>query len=201
MNNIDNSTIRQTIDRFLAGETSCREERELYAFFAGSDVPPDLACYKEMFRWYASLAEDSGRSSAEHPVTLMPAEAPAEATPRRGTGKVRLLSMRAWQWVSAAAVVALLFSIGIIFHSPSTSVPDEYLSYEGSYIIRDGKKITDLSVVVPEIRRTEQMVNERLSALDESIKAADAAFDRSLTSSYHISDPNVREVIEAALTY
>lgn len=198
MNNIDNSTIRQTIDRFLAGETSCREERELYAFFAGPGVPPDLACYKEMFRWYASLAENS--SSAERPVTLMPAEAPAEATPRRG-GKVRLLSMRAWQWVSAAAVVALLFSIGIIFHSPSTSVPDEYLSYEGSYIIRDGKKITDLSVVVPEIRRTEQMVNERLSALDESIEAADAAFDRSLTSSYPMSDPNVREVIEAALTY
>lgn len=196
MNNIDNSDIRRTIDRFLAGETSLGEERALYDFFRRSDLPVGLAAYREMFQWYASLAE-AGKEEAK-----VSAEAAPAPRPVSGSGsKARLLRMRPMQWISAAAVIALLFTIGFVLRTPSTSVPEEYLSYEGSYIIRDGKKITDLSVVVPEIQRAEQMVNERLSALDARIEAADAAFDRSVTSAYDLSDPAVREIVEASFSY
>lgn len=194
MNNIDNSDIRRTIDRFLAGETSLGEERALYDFFRRSDLPADLAAYREMFQWYASLAE-AGKEEAKGSTDTTPAPRPVSGS------KARLLRMRPMQWISAAAVIALLFTIGFVLRTPSTSVPEEYLSYEGSYIIRDGKKITDLSVVVPEIQRAEQMVNERLSALDARIEAADAAFDRSVTSAYDLSDPAVREIVEASFSY
>lgn len=194
MNDIDNSNIRRTIDRFLAGETSCREERQLYDFFRRSDIPADLAGYKEMFLWYASLA-DSGRNSSTDSV-----EEPESRRQPDSSRRVRLLPMRSWQWLSAAAVVAILFTIGLVFRSPSATVPEEYMAYEGSYIIRDGKKITDLSVVVPEIRKAERLVSERLDALNASIEEADSAFDLSVASGYDLSDPEVKEIIEAALS-
>lgn len=194
MNDIDNSNIRRTIDRFLAGETSCREERQLYDFFRRSDIPADLAGYKEMFLWYASLADSVQESSTDS------VEEPESRRQPDSSRRVRLLPLRSWQWLSAAAVVAILFTIGLVFRSPSASVPEEYMAYEGSYIIRDGKKITDLSVVVPEIRKAERLVSERLDALNASIEEADSAFDLSVASGYDLSDPEVKEIIEAALS-
>lgn len=190
MNTIDNSNIRHYIDRFLAGETSCAEEKMIYDFFRRGQLDDDLKGYREMFMWYDSLA----------PQAEVPAAAASETAPAKAP-KVRLLKLRPWQWISVAAMLAVLFSIGFIFHTPSTSVPEEYLAYEGSYIIRDGKKITDLRVVVPEILRTEQLVDERLNALDASIEAAGMAFDNAVTTGYDLSDPDVKEIIEATLEY
>lgn len=192
MNNIDNSNIRHYIDRFLAGETSCAEEKMIYDFFRRGQLADDLEKYREMFLWYDSLAPEAVGEAEP---------APEAATTRRRAPKVRLLRLRPWQWIGVAAMLTVLFAIGFIFHSPSTSIPEEYLAYEGSYIIRDGKKITDLRVVVPEILRTEQLVDERLSALDASIEAADMAFDHAVSNAYNLSDPDVKEIIDATLTY
>ena len=110
--------------------------------------------------------------------------------------------MRSWQWVSVAAMLALLLSVGFIFKSPSAiDVPEEYMAYEGSYIIRDGKKITDLRIVVPEIIRNEKMVDDQLRAIDTSIEEADEAYNKAMTEGYDLSDPTVKEIVEAALYY
>ena len=75
------------------------------------------------------------------------------------------------------------------------------MAYEGSYIIRDGKKITDLRVVVPEIRRNEKLVSEQLRQIDMSIEEAESALDRALTEDFDMSDPTVAEVVETSLSY
>ena len=154
-----------------------------------------------MFGWYSNLG-DIAPDSLEPWATAEPtAEAPAES-PQPKESKVRLLHMRSWQWVSVAAMLALLLSVGFIFKSPSAiDVPEEYMAYEGSYIIRDGKKITDLRIVVPEIIRNEKMVDDQLRAIDTSIEEADEAYNKAMTEGYDLSDPTVKEIVEAALYY
>ncbi|MDE5651261.1 MAG: hypothetical protein K2I35_09750, partial [Duncaniella sp.] len=78
---------------------------------------------------------------------------------------------------------------------------EEYMAYEGSYIIRDGKKITDLSIVVPEILRQERMLNERIEAIEMSLEDADNIMLRSVESSVDMSNPEVCEAVKAALEY
>lgn len=96
-------------------------------------------------------------------------------------------------------MLALLLSVGFIFRSPS--IPEEYLAYEGSYIIRDGKKITDLRIVVPEIERTQQLVNESLGEIDMSLRTADSAFDDAVLADEDLSDPMVKDLILSTLEY
>lgn len=59
--------IHTLVARFLDGETTLEEERRLYAFFQGENVPEDLKEYQEMFRGYASLSPTlkSEKSSAK----------------------------------------------------------------------------------------------------------------------------------------
>ena len=97
--------------------------------------------------------------------------------------------------------MALLLGLGFVFRMQTADLPEEYMAYEGSYIIRDGKKITDLRVVVPEIRRNDQLVSERLSQLDRSLEEAEDAFDRALMEDFDMSDPDVAEVVKASLSY
>ena len=195
MTGIDNSNISQWIDRFLSGETSLKEEKELYAFFNRCDLSPEAEKYREMFSWYASLS--SSHTEKEEDLITQPETLMSRHDERN---KVRVLHLRSWQWISVAAMVALLLSLGFIFHSPE-DIPDDYLSYQGSYIIRDGKKITDLRMVVPEIIRTQKMVDDRLLSLDNSLMEADNAFNRAVAESYDMSDPAVKEIVEATLSY
>lgn len=194
MNQIDNSNIIQTIERFMAGETSLAEERELYAFFARKDLPDGLEAYRPMFAWYASLGIES-------PATGDSGSLEAETEKHKEAAKTRVLHFKPWQWISIAAMFVLIFAVGFYLRSSGPSIPEEYLSYEGSYIIRGGKKITDLRVVVPEILRTEDIVNSRIDAINTSLEEGEDVFDRSVFDGCDISDPEVKELVYAALDY
>ena len=143
-----------------------------------------------MFNWYASLGDSHDEAA---PADIAGTENRASAS------RVRLLELRPWQWMGIAAMLALLLSVGFIFRSPS--IPEEYLAYEGSYIIRDGKKITDLRIVVPEIERTQQLVNESLGEIDMSLRTADSAFDDAVLADEDLSDPMVKDLILSTLEY
>ena len=75
------------------------------------------------------------------------------------------------------------------------------MAYQGSYIIRDGKKITDLSIVVPEIQLAEQMLNDRVSEVDRSFDEMNQAMINSVSSNLDMSNPSIREAVETALEY
>ncbi|MDE6175037.1 MAG: hypothetical protein K2F88_05685 [Duncaniella sp.] len=180
MIDINQDNISSYVARFLAGETDSAEERALYDYFSHGRVPAEFECYREMFAWYGSLG--------------------GSAQSARPAGLLRFRRWR-WQWTGVAATVALLLGLGFMFRAQTESLPEEYMAYEGSYIIRNGKKITDLRVVVPEIRRNEKLVSERLQQLDMSFDEAEDAFDRAFMEEFEMSDPEVAEVVQASLRY
>ncbi|MCM1076233.1 MAG: hypothetical protein NC411_02590 [Bacteroides sp.] len=186
MTTIDNSNIHTIINRFLDGETTLDEEKALYAFFKRPDLPPEAAPYREMFQWYASIASANATDVCK-------TDNEADRQSRNRLSALRVLPLRPWQWAGVAAMLALLLTIGITMRRPY--VPEEYLSYEGSYIVRDGKKITDLNIVVPEIMRTEKLIDESMDAIDMSLDEVDNAFDSTVLSDYDLSDPDVKDII------
>lgn len=136
---MDEKRIQQLIGRFLEGRTSNAEEQLLYDYFSEENVAPELAQYREMFRWYAAgMPEHKDKSIVLPHLTK---------TTRR--------------WLAAAASLLLLIGIGFGYRSYQKQ-QSEYAIYEGSYIIRDGKKITDLRQILPILKATEQEVSEIL---------------------------------------
>lgn len=126
--------IQQLIERFLEGETTNAEEQMLYDYFNGRDVADSLKPYQEMFRWYAAR---------------MPEQ---KANPKKRTYA---------KWLSIAASILLLVGIGFGYRYYQEQ-QELYAIYEGSYIIRDGVKNTDIKQILPELQATEQEVANAL---------------------------------------
>ena len=80
--------IRTLTDRFLEGETTLEEERELYAFYRSEEVPDDLLSLRPLF---VGLEE-------------IQLETPS-ITPKKKEGDWR-------KWVMIAASVLVLFLLG-----------------------------------------------------------------------------------------
>ncbi len=188
---INDNNISQWVERFLDGETTCAEEQELYRYFSRRDLPAGMEQHREMFAWYSSLGAGNNEKLLEN------------ATGKADKSiKARLLRMRPWQWISVAASIAVLIAIWFTFRpSGASDLSEEYMAYEGSYIIRDGKKITDLNIVVPEILRHERIINERIEAVENSFNKVDDAMMQSVESKVDMTNPAVREAVETAFEY
>ncbi len=165
--------ISRLVDRFFDGDTTPAEEREIYAFFASHRDLGDLEQYRSMFGWYASLPQD-------------------------GRGRRSSRRRNVW-WVAAgiAATMALAVGIGFSLLSPRMGVDRElYSQYQGSYVVCNGKRITDLSVIYPSIVRAEatadsindviagydcdiemRIVDEALSAISDTAVAAQVRYE------------------------
>ena len=151
MDRINHNNYPEWIERFLNAETTLAEERELYAYFSRPDLPEEARRYRSMFGWYEELPATQG-----HAVT------PAPASPK----PVRILPLRPWQWAGVAAVMALLFTLGLTLrHSADSTYTDDDYIY-ASYVILDGKKITDPEVVRAEFDRMESKINNYTAAID-----------------------------------
>ena len=113
---------QELIDRFLDGETTVEEEQELCLFLAGP-VGPELEPYAEFFRDMATL--------------------PVSEKPRRRLRLVR-------RWMAAAAVVAAVVVAGVWGY---VRVENQQLAktYEGSYVIVDGKRTDNLVSIKDEV--------------------------------------------------
>lgn len=130
---MNESKIEELIGKFMDGATSNAEEQMLYAYFAGTDIAPELERYKAMFGWFAG----------------------GMAGPLPQQAKRRPAMRRVLRWTGVAASALLLLGAGICYHGHSER-QKLYATYEGSYIIRNGKKITDLKVILPELKRVEE---------------------------------------------
>ena len=134
MTEIEN--IKKMVERFLDGETTTAEEQMLYDFFAADVVPKELRPYQEMFRWYAGGMKE----------------------PLPDGNKKRTLLAR----IAVAASVVLLVGVGVGWYR---HVEYEKLCaiYKDSYIVRNGKKITDIRTIKPELERVSNEVALSLS--------------------------------------
>lgn len=183
MDTIHDNNIHEWVERFLNAETTIAEERAIYAYFARPDIPAEAEKYREMFGWYASLA------------SLRPA-APEKKTKRPLLARV--LRMRAMLIAGAAALVTIILSIGYAVTRPHA---DSGSSLTVSYIIRNGEKITDPEIVLPEIERAEQEVQQRLAMLDRELDRFDERLYRQATSGFNMDNPEIRCLVETALNY
>lgn len=140
---ISDDEARRLTRMFLDGDTTAEQEKMLYEYYSGKKVASDLDCYREMFGWYAGLESEAKTSDDNR---------------RRRT-----------RFIAVAASVSALFLIGVglIAGLPKGSgslSPDGI--YAGSYIIRNGKKITDIKQILPELRQADRYVDSTLSAFN-----------------------------------
>jgi hypothetical protein len=139
---MDEQKAKEQIERFLNGETTNAEEKELYAFFAGTGVPRSLKKYQPMFVWYA------GGMKGELP-------------------KKQYTSFPLWKKLGIAASVVIVLGVGFGVYHHIDNQKYEYL--EGSYIIRNGKKITDIKAILPELRQTNKLAVEQIRRVEKEL--------------------------------
>lgn len=149
-----NKYIEDLIERFFDGLTSNEEEQQLYLFFSKENIPAELEPYRKVFRYFESdIIEELGGQKK----VLMPTK----------TYKRKHWTM----WIGIAATLLLLLTIRqSVFTSSS-----EYDPFEGSYIVVNGERITDLDKIRPELEATtqiaflkQQKADRLLSMLEET---------------------------------
>lgn len=125
----NNKSIEVLLERFFEGQTSAAEEEQLYRFFAEEEVPASLLRYKSLFAYFETGIKEE---LAEQAVS------------------VRHMQRSKWLlWTGIAAAVLLLILLSPFVHSQKSFDP-----YEGSYIVRNGVRITDLDIIRPELDAT-----------------------------------------------
>lgn len=140
--------IENLIERFLDGATTLSEEQELYAYFSGNNVPEHLNKYKELFVWF-----DSGMAQE---ITETPVEILTELRPKR--------TFRLWGTVASIAAAITLF----VLIYPHIAEP-EFDPFEGSYIVRDGVKITDRALIQAELESTLLLVETQENEVNKML--------------------------------
>lgn len=131
----------QLIERYLAGETTPEEERQLALEVSQPDAPEDWRIIAEML---GTLTTDEALYDQ-----MMEARHAATKT------KTRLMSMK-WVWTAAACLVAVAITVPLVWNRQST--PDTV-----AYIY--GQKVTDEDVVM------EMMASTMADVLDNGSDA------------------------------
>ncbi|MBP2690557.1 MAG: hypothetical protein J6B44_01850 [Muribaculaceae bacterium] len=162
---ISDNDARRLTGLFLDGATSPDEERQLYAYYSRHRVAADLARYQSMFSWYETLAAEPAKKSGNRHRNL-----------------------------AAAATVAVLLTTGwmvIDFLRAGNSNFDACDLYAGSYIIRNGQKITDIDKIMPELQNADRLTDSVLCAaeIDKCEDIELLTIDDEFSS---ISNPEVR---------
>lgn len=160
MKTISHEEARRLMDKFLDGATSNAEEGKLQAYFTYGNPAEDLAVYGAMMGWYSEL-EGSGRRVKS-----------------RGSGWLNV-RRRWYSAVAAASVIAAIAfaTIGRTGWMGGALDAETLAMYEGSYMMRNGKKVTDLSKIIPVILdQEEKIATMRRDAKSEFANAQEAVY-------------------------
>ena len=127
--------IGNLLDKYMDGTSTLDEEAILSEYFRGKDIPQEWEDYRQLFQEIEDMR-------------------PQAQTIKR---------MMGWpyKWIAIAASLLILVGIGFGVRQYQ-DLQKQYAIYEGSYIIRDGKKITDIKQILPELEATEREVSEIL---------------------------------------
>ncbi len=148
--------IEKLLRNFFEGITTIAEEKTLYQFFNGNNVPGYLLKYKPVFEYFETgLASELNHVESKYTVLPVP-----------GRNRWKL-------WIGiAASLVLIVTGIGLYNYSNEPFNP-----YEGSYIVRNGEQIRDLGKIQHELELTikeaaekRKAAEELLNQLDESVK-------------------------------
>ena len=160
---LTNKNIEEYIHRFMEGETTNAEEQAVYRFFRSGDVPEHLKVYAPMFAWYEEGMPEEKKE--------MPIETKTKTFWKR-------IPLGVWS-MGIAAMLVVGIGLGLL-SGLDKDMDDEWSCYEGSYVMINGKRITDEKKIMPiiletlaESERMEKQMEERWEAIrlsDEKIK-------------------------------
>lgn len=125
---MDYNYINQLLDCYWRGETSLEEEEILRTFFSQDNVPAELQQYKPIFVYEASEGKSNvlGEDFDEKMMSLIEQNTPVKA---------RIISMpeRLKPLFKAAAMVAIILTLGNALQVPFSEGEDPISSYDGYY--------------------------------------------------------------------
>ena len=160
---LTNKNIEEYIHRFMEGETTNAEEQAIYRFFRSGDVPEHLKVYAPMFAWYE---EGMPEEKKEIPITT------------KTKTFWKRIPLGVWS-MGIAAMLVVGIGLGIL-SGLDKDMDDEWSCYEGSFVMINGKRITDEKKIMPiiletlaEAERMEKEMEKRWEAIrlsDEKIK-------------------------------
>ena len=185
---IDINNVELYIDRFMEAETSNAEERELYRFFATEkNLPQHIAQYREMFAYFESGLDESlsaqALTEAEHNAAKVIQLKPAETK----KPKKRI-------FMFAASIAASIVLISGISFGLLKNDADELYSYEGSYVMQNGKRITDketLRLMIDNTMKEADNIEMQVAQLSE-ISDKDDNIQSVMASSINNSEAQAR---------
>ena len=146
---LTSKNIEEYIRRFMEGETTNEEEQAIYRYFRTQRVPAHLKSYQAMFAWY-----EQGM--------------PQEPAPKKHSYR---LAVQAWR---AGLVAMLVLGIGLgwfLLKDGSTAKSDEWVCYEGSYVVKNGKRNTNIEEIMPQILATLKQTEEMERRMQEQLDA------------------------------
>ena len=190
--------IEPLLERFFEGLTSNEEEQKLYEFFAGCDVPEHLLRYKKVFTYFdidlnSELHMDEATSEVDDEAfdenDIMFAEDLEKELfePEAPVRKIQYGKWMLWAGVAASLLILILLNPFGFGNKP-------FDPYEGSYIVRNGVRITDPETIRPELEATIQQVMQQQQAA-ESLSAKLIKED----SRYIDADMIIQEYYESIL--
>lgn len=176
MKNIDHNEARILCHRFLDGATSDAEEEKLYLYFRSGEPADDLAELAPMFEWFDSLPSHSAVSQENKTI------------PVKKSLMKRIASF------SAAAAALLMLTATAITAWQTADTRRDMMELQGSYIIRNGVKVTNIAAIYPELKRAEEIVESTYADIDATDEnpLLDAAMQ-------HVSSPEARRAIMESL--
>ena len=134
--------IEEYIARFMEGETTNAEEQAIYRYFRTADVPEHLKPYAPMFAWYEEgMPEDALPMAKETEVPVM-----------QKKPVWRRIPMEVWS-MGIAAMLVVGIGLGVVL-SFGDKQHEDWSCYEGSYMVVNGKRITDKETLIPMILET-----------------------------------------------
>ena len=144
--------INTLLERFFDGLTSNDEERELYRFFKQDDIPEAFAQYSPVIKYLSDgLARELEPSLTSH---------------SRSDGSAVVSTARRKRWIKWGSIAA---SFLFIVFTSLYFLRTEADPFEGSYIIRNGVKITDLDLIRPELEATIEKVMKQQQEKEQLI--------------------------------
>lgn len=146
--------IRLLAERFFDGETTVEEERTLYAFYSShAALPADMEQYRPLITDLGGM--DFGDEKPAHPA--------------QGIRHKLLVTLSG---IAASLLVCItVYSLLQNHHERQQFAA----TYEGSYVIQDGKRIDDLSLIKTDIEHAISQAESMETHMEEQNAAIDAA--------------------------
>lgn len=174
--------IETLLERFWEGRTTTAEEKELYAFFARPDLPDRWKPYQSLFGFFANDLPPAASSLPPHATWHMQVDTPVaraaapaggrEAEPNSSSAsgiplfseKKKLFSPALLRFLAGCAAALLLGLLSLPFIRPERTATDPY---EGSFLVRQGVRITERRLIQSELEATLR----RVASLEKEMEA------------------------------